>query len=245
VLVSGDLLSLGTSFVNMVSTDGRTLDMNGYANAMYDGIGRPFMFGCRTNGAMVWDALRAMYGLKKEEYGPAEEALRQSPVAKSMVFWQPRAESFPVSGIIELTRVGDMKANLGNDYAGLIETTLAAVYYHSKDFSKETSTPLFVTGGAVESPGVVRRIAAIWRRQVVPIEEGGAALGAAVAAACAFLKSQKENISPEQFISRELQAKGQPVEPLDEDVKAFHGAGGFIERFAAEEARVLDIKKNI
>ena len=46
-LVAGDLLSLGTSFVNMVSTDGDVHDMSGTANAMYDGIGRPFMFGCK------------------------------------------------------------------------------------------------------------------------------------------------------------------------------------------------------
>ena len=45
VPVAGDLLSLGTSFVNMVSTDGDTLDPEGFANAMYDGINRPFMFG--------------------------------------------------------------------------------------------------------------------------------------------------------------------------------------------------------
>jgi xylulokinase len=76
VPVAGDLLSLGTSFVNMVSTDGDTLDPEGFANAMYDGIGRPFMFGCRTNGAMVWDAVRNDYGLAKEEYEPAEAALQ-------------------------------------------------------------------------------------------------------------------------------------------------------------------------
>jgi xylulokinase len=40
---------------------------------------------------------------------------------------------------------------LGNDYAGLIESTLAAVYYHSKSFTGETDQPLFVTGGATGS----------------------------------------------------------------------------------------------
>ena len=88
-------LNLDTSLVNMVSTDGKTLDTNGFANAMYDGVGRPFMFGCRTNGTMVWDQLRAMYGMEKEEYGPAEEVLQQAPVAHYMVFWQPKNESFP------------------------------------------------------------------------------------------------------------------------------------------------------
>ena len=42
VPIAGDLLSLGTSFVNMVSTDGDTLDPEGFANAMYDGINPSF-----------------------------------------------------------------------------------------------------------------------------------------------------------------------------------------------------------
>jgi xylulokinase len=239
VLVNGDLLSLGTSIVNMAATDGKTMDMNGYANAMYDGVGRPFMFGCRTNGAMVWDNLRAMYGLKKEEYGTSEEALRKAPIAQNMVFWQPRSESFPVSGTIELTRAGDFEANLSNDYAGLIETTLAAVYHHSKSFSRVTAAPLFVTGGAAASPEILRRVAAIWQKLVIPIEEGGAALGAAVAAACTFLKTQKEMISPGNFIGPGLQARGEPVQPRDEDIKAFHSPGGYMERFAVEEERVV------
>jgi hypothetical protein len=37
VQVAGDLLSLGTSFVNMTSTDGKVIDKSGLANAMYDG----------------------------------------------------------------------------------------------------------------------------------------------------------------------------------------------------------------
>ena len=102
VPVAGDLLSLGTSFVNMVSTDGDTLDPEGFANAMYDGIGRPFMFGCRTNGAMVWDAVRNHYGLSKEEYDPAETALRDVSLGQFMTFWQPKTESFPVSGAFDL-----------------------------------------------------------------------------------------------------------------------------------------------
>ncbi|MCZ6679653.1 MAG: FGGY family carbohydrate kinase, partial [Candidatus Poribacteria bacterium] len=126
VLVAGDLLSLGTSFVNMVATDGKTLDMGGLANAMYDGIGRPFMFGCRTNGAMVWDRARALYGLDKEAYGPAEAALGQMSPGLSMAFWQPKNESFPPSGSFGLTRITHRAdPRLGSDYAGVIETSLA------------------------------------------------------------------------------------------------------------------------
>ena len=238
VLVAGDLLSLGTSFVNMVSTDGRTLDMNGFANAMYDGVGRPFMFGCRTNGAMVWDQLRAMYGMEKEEYSPAEEALQRVPIAQSLVFWQPRNESFPPSGSFDLVRVRNATPNLGTDYAGLIETALAAVHHHSRGFARETAEPLYVTGGATNSPGIMRRISAIWNRQVIPVEKGGAALGAAVAGAYAFFKSEGEEIDIEQ-LSANLLRRGGAIQPRPEDVSAIHGPGGYLDKFAVEEAKLI------
>jgi len=236
VLVDGDLLSLGSSLVNMVSTDGKTFDMNGYANAMYDGLGRPFIFGCRTNGTMVWDNLRAMYGLKKEEYSPAEQALKQTPIGRYMLFWQPRDESFPPSGKIEMVRIGYEKPNLGADYAGLIETTLASVYYHSKAFTRETGAPLYVTGGAGSSPEIIRRVAALWNRPVVPLDEGGAALGAAVAGACAFLKLPRR---AEKTFGLDFTKTSQPVQAKPEDVAAFHRPGGYLEIFAKEEAKLL------
>jgi xylulokinase len=239
VLVAGDLLSLGTSIVNMVATDGKTLDMNGFANAMYDGVGRPFMFGCRTNGAMVWDRLRAMYGLEKEAYLPAEEALQQAPLAQSLVFWQPRNESFPPSGSIAMVRIGNETPDLGTDYAGLIETTLAAVYHHSKGFTRATAETLYVTGGARNSREIIRRVAAIWNRPVTPVEEGGAALGAAVAGACAFLKTEGDTIDTEQYIGADLLKREPPFQPGKEDVLAFHRRGGYLNVFAAEEAKLL------
>jgi xylulokinase len=239
VLVAGDLLSLGTSLVNMVATDGKTFDMNGYANAMYDGTGRSFMFGCRTNGAMVWDCLRATYGLEKEEYLPAEEALQQAPMAKSMVFWQPRNESFPLSGSLEMVRIGDETPSLSTDYTGLIETTLASVYYHSKNFSKTTPEPLYVTGGAASSSGIIRRVAAIWNRPVIRIEGGGAGLGAAVSAAGAFLRSQGKSIDTEKYIYPKLVKRNQQVQPQADDISVFHRPGGYLEVFAREEAKLL------
>jgi xylulokinase len=239
VLVAGDLLSLGTSIVNMIATDGKTLDMNGFANAMYDGIGRPFMFGCRTNGAMVWDRLRAMYGLKKEEYAPAEEALRQAPLAKNLVFWQPRNESFPPSGSIDMVRVGNEIPDLGTDYTGLIETTLAAVYRHSKGFTRKTSETLYVTGSARSSHEILRRVSAIWNRPVAPVEEGGAALGAAVAGAGAFLKAEGDTIDMEQYIGDDFLKREPPFQPGVEDIRAFHRSGGYLDMFAAEETKLL------
>jgi xylulokinase len=239
VLVAGDLLSLGSSIVNMVATDGKTLDMNGFANAMYDGVGRPFMFGCRTNGVMVWDRLRAIYGLKKEEYTPAEESLQHAQIAQSLLFWQPRNESFPSSGIIDIVRVGNETPGLGTDYAGLIETTLASVYYHSKGFTRETTYSLYVTGGARNSREIIRRVAAIWNRKVISIEEGGAALGAAVAGACAFLKSEGDTINAKEYVSTGFLKREQPFQPKTEDVLAFHRPGGYLDKFVVEEAKVL------
>ena len=191
VPVAGDLLSLGTSFVNMVSTDGDTLDPEGFANAMYDGINRPFMFGCRTNGAMVWDAVRSHYGLAKEEYAPAEAALQTVDPGKFMAFWQPKTESFPVSGAFALIRAR-AQSTLAEDYTGIIETSLAAVYIYSAVFTKQTQEPLFVTGGATDSPEIMRRVAGIWNRPTLPVEKGGAALGAAVAGVKALFDTDSD-----------------------------------------------------
>ncbi|MBW2623816.1 MAG: xylulose kinase, partial [Deltaproteobacteria bacterium] len=172
VLVSGDLLSLGTSFVNMVSTDSRALDMNGYANAMYDGIGRAFIFGCRTNGAMVWDMVRAGYGLKKEEYKPTEKLLAAGKPGRNLFFWRPEHESFPVSGTLGQTRIDYSEPSLKADYSGIVDSSLAAVYLNSRDFSRNSDKSLYLTGGAAMSPEVVRRVAAVWNRNTIVIEAG-------------------------------------------------------------------------
>ena len=237
VLVNGDLLSLGTSIVNMVSTDGNTLDRNGYASAMYDGIGRPFMFGTRTNGVMVWDNLRAIYGLGKNDYAPAEEALKNTPVGENLLFWQPRNESFPPSGSIDITRTGDYTPGLGQDYAALIETTLAAVYTYSKEFTRQTDDILHVTGGARKSREILRRIAAVWNRPVASIEAGGAALGAAVAGIIGYHRSECKEV--DVLTDTGLLKEGEIIHPRQDDIEAFHHPGGFLERYTAEESRII------
>ncbi len=228
VPVAGDLLSLGTSFVNMVSTDGDTLDPEGFANAMYDGINRPFMFGCRTNGAMVWDAVRANYNFTKEEYDPAEAALQAVVPGRFMTFWQPKTESFPVSGVFELIRTTSEQA-FASDYTGIIETSLAALYTYSAVFTKQTHAPLFVTGGATDSPGIMRRVAGIWNRPTLPVEKGGASLGAAVAGVKALL-AREETFDIETF-SASLLRRGEPIQPNPADVAAYHGEGKYLQRF--------------
>ena len=241
VPVGGDLLSLGTSFVNMVSTDGDTLDPEGFANAMYDGINRPFMFGCRTNGAMVWDAVRSNYGLAKEEYAPAEAALQEVAPGQFMTFWQPKTESFPVSGAFELIRA-DAQPTLAEDYTGIIETSLAAVYVYSAVFTKQTQTPLFVTGGATDSPEIMRRVAGIWNRPTLPVEKGGAALGAAVAGVKALYDAdpdtENEPFDIEAFSASVLK-RGEPIQPHPEDVAAYHGEGKYLQRFRETYEQIM------
>jgi xylulokinase len=238
VLVAGDLLSLGSSFVNMTSTEPGTVDPSGLANAMYDGVGRSFMFTCRTNGALVWDQLRALYGIAKEDYKASEGALSKAAVGKNLVFWQPRTESFPPSGSFDLMRVSGGK-DLGNDYAGLIETTLSVMYTYSRHFARVTAEPLYITGGATRSPGIVRRIAAIWNRPVISVENGGAAMGAAVAGVNAYYKSLIEKFNVEDF-SFNLVKREVAIKPLTEDVAVFHNKGGFLDKFAAEETKLID-----
>jgi xylulokinase len=238
VLVSGDLLSLGSSFVFMVATDGKSRDMTGGACAMYDGVGRPFMFGCRTNGALVWDQVRALYGMHKEDYAPAEAALNQAPVGRNLVLWQPRDESFPASGKFDLARINVHKPNLASDYAGIIESSLAAVYYHSRAFSRSSGEPLHVTGGPASSPGIMRRVAAIWNRPLAVTGKGGAALGAAVAGVSAYFKSTGEKFRVEDYTAAVL-PRGTIIEPQRDDVTAFHRPDGYLEQFAAGEARII------
>ena len=238
VPVSGDLLSLGSSFVFMVATDGKTMDRTSAACAMYDGVGRPFMFGCRTNGTLVWDQLRARYGLHKEDHAPAEAALKQAPVGQNLAFWQPRDESFPSSGKFGLVRINVHSPSLASDYAGIIESSLAAVYYHSRGFSRSTGEPLHITGGAAGSPGIMRRIAAIWNRPVIVTGKGGAAFGAAVAGISAYLKSSGEKFNIEDY-SAAVMSESKVFQPSTEDVTAFHHPGGYLEKFAAEESRLI------
>ena len=238
VLVVGDLLSLGSSFVNMVSTDGKTLDYSGASCGMYDGIGRPFMFGCRTNGALVWDRIRALYGMEKEDYAPAEAALQRASIGSNCVFWQPRIESFPPSGSFDLVRIGDVTPGLENDYAGIIESSLASVFHHSRNFSTAGASPLYVMGGATGSPGIIRRVAAIWDRPVVVTEKAGAALGAAVAGVSALLKSEGKSIDIEP-LCKALVHRGEVIRPVPADVAIFHNPGGYLDRFAIEEEKLL------
>ncbi|UCD09350.1 MAG: hypothetical protein JSU79_01520, partial [Dehalococcoidales bacterium] len=149
----------------------------------------------------------------------------------------PRNESFPPSGNIDITRIGDFTPGLGTDYAALIETTLVAVYTYSKEFTRQTGETLYVTGGARNSREILRRIAAIWNRPVTPIETGGAALGAAVAGAIGYYRS--EGKGGDILESFGLLEEDLTIHPRPDDVEAVHKEGGFLERYVKEEATLL------
>ncbi|MFO7729861.1 MAG: FGGY family carbohydrate kinase [Spirochaetia bacterium] len=252
VLIPQNLLSLGTSFVHMVSNDSPVVDENGFANSMYDGLGRPFMFGCRTNGALVWDRIRSMYNLKKNEYDPAEKALSESPAGSSLLLYQPYQESFPVSPEIPLQRYEGSPADLGHDYSGIIDSSLALLYYYSSNFSGgsrsqggsytqgdqaargsvkgSTAEPerLYITGGPAGSPEILKRIAGLWNCEVVTIGSIGAALGAA-AAGIKTLSEAGYPLNPETSIEQLLTIETKVV-PDPVYVQAYHGEGGYLRR---------------
>jgi xylulokinase len=238
VLVDGELLSLGTSFVNMVATDGQKMDYEGFANAMYDGIGRPFTFGCRTNGALVWDRVRAMYGIAKSDYSPDKSSLAKQAPGSTLFMWQPDNESFPASKAFDIVRTGYESPGLDQDYSGIIDFSLGAVYLTSRAFAPDSDLPLYVTGGSTGSEQILRRIAAIWDRPVVPIGRVGAALGTAVSAAIAYLKAEGVKVEPESLSGAAL-PRGKRTDPQRADVEAYHRPGGYLERLRDAYGRAI------
>lgn len=188
VAIAGDLLSLGSSFVIMSNIDDtQKIPMN--VNAMYDGLGQSFVFGCRTNGALVWDRVR-----NNTDFNKCEKILQKTAIGDAMLIWQPLAESFPVSPRI------DAKSNFSNverDYPAIIDTSLAIMHNSSKLFMKKEQSidPLYVTGGPSSSIQILHRIAAFWNRPVIQIGHTGAAFGAALSAYVAF---QSTNHTPNQ-----------------------------------------------
>ena len=235
VLAEGALLSLGTSFVLMA--DGERPHVS--ANAMYDGLGRPFLFGCRSNGALVWERVRRDHGIGVDDFAASERALGGTiPAVPS----QPRIlhilpESFPEAPIMDLGRRDDFAL----DYSGLVDSSLGLMWLASRPFAS-SSGAISVTGGAAASPGVLARVAAIWRTRVLPIANAGAATGAALAAAIALIHpSAREEILPS---ARAMSAgAGEPVDPRPDLVAAYHDpkGGGYLARLE-EVAREAGIR---
>ncbi len=222
VLASGTLLSLGTSFVVM-GEGRRPLPA---ANAMYDGLGRPFLFGCRTNGSLAWEGLRSAAGLGADDFASAERALASVAPGSVLRIVQPATESFPASPPFDLGATG----SFGPDYAGAVDSALGLLALASAEFAGGEGA-IAATGGAASSRGVLARAAAIFGRPVLPIADAGAAAGAAVAAACALVpEAEREGLAER---ARAVAARpGPAVEPDPAAVRAYRGPGGYLERLA-------------
>lgn len=232
VLAPGDLLSLGTSFVLMAEGSSPRKG----ANAMYDGLGRPFLFGCRTNGSLTWEAVRRSHGLAADDFSAAEAALASVPPGSVLRVLQRERESFPDSPALDFGR----QEGFAEDYAGAVDSALGLLYLGSRGFASESpggrggagaSGEMAVTGGVAASEGSLRRIAAIWGRPVSRIAEAGAAAGAAVAAAVALAPGKGR----EDYAHRAAAAvsgRGRPIEPDARDLAAYHGEGGYLARLA-------------
>lgn len=241
VLASGDLLSLGTSFVFMISTPDGGVDPTGAANAMYDGLGRPFNFGCRTNGALTWDRLRRFHGLAAGDHAAGEAALAATGAGSRLRFWHPDAESFPViAANPEIVRLDDGPADFAGDYAGVVDSALGLVYRYGKKIGKAAPAddPISVCGGPSASPEIMRRVAALWNRPAVRAGQAGAALGAAVAAAVGLAPEENRDAVAAALRSAIL-AGAAVIAPDAELVRRYHAPGGFLDRLetAFEELR--------
>ena len=110
-------------------------------------------------------------------------------------------------------------------------------------FTKQTQEPLFVTGGATESPEIMRRVAGIWNRPTLPVEKGGAALGAAVAGVKALYDAasdmEAEPFDVEAFSASVLK-RGESIQPNPTDVAAYHGEGKYLQRFREKYERIME-----
>ena len=119
----------------------------------------------------------------------------------------------------------------------MIETSLASLYLYSRAFSAKSADPMFATGGPTGSSEIMRRVAAIWNRPIVPIERGGPALGAAVAGASA-LDGNKKSFDVDTLSAAVLKRR-KPIKPITTDVEAFHGKGAYLKKFAERYSDLL------
>ena len=223
-LAQGALLSLGTSFVLMA--EGSRPHVS--ANAMYDGLGNPFLFACRTNGALVWERLRKDHGLAPGDFATSEEALRHPPDGSTLRILQPERESFPDSPAFDTGSLGSFE----KDYPAVVDSTLGLLYLASKSFM-DVGEKLCVTGGVSSSPAVRARIAALWNRPVVRIADAGAATGAALAAACALQPPEARS----RFLAghRETAVRtGDVTLPDPALIEAYHGRGMYLDMLEKE-----------
>ena len=191
VLYKGDILSLGTSFVYMLNIDENDRDYNGVSNTMYDGIGNPFMIFCRTNGAMLWDAIMNNYN---KNYKDITISLKENINNLPLMLWQKENESVPISKSFEIKRYYE-KANFDCDYKGIVLSSLSLIAEYSKKFNSSKKADLSVTGGPTKDIEILKIIANIWQCPIKILPSGGASLGAAISAILLL----KENIDLDEI----------------------------------------------
>ncbi|WP_297277404.1 FGGY family carbohydrate kinase [uncultured Brachyspira sp.] len=180
VLYKGDILSLGTSFVYMLNINENSRDFSGVSNAMYDGVGNPFMIFCRTNGAIVWDEVMKMHD---RNYREITLSLEQNIDNLPIMLWQKENESVPISRAFDIKRYYE-KHSFDNDYKGIVLSSLGLVAAYSKKFSSDSTNnnDLSVTGGPTKDKEILKIVANIWQCPIKLLPSGGASLGAAIAA---------------------------------------------------------------
>jgi xylulokinase len=238
VLASGDLLSLGTSFVYMISTPDGRVDLDGAANAMYDALGRPFNFGCRTNGALTWDRVRKLHGLGAKDYAACDAALAATPPGERLRFWHPDAESFPLAAANpDVLRFDDGPTDFIGDYSGIVDSALGLVYRYGMKIGDAgaQSAPISVCGGPSTSLEIMRRIAALWNRPAIQAGQAGAALGAALSAAVALIPETqgKTRETTAASLRAAIYADSAVIDPEPELARRYHAPGGFLDRMNA------------
>ena len=232
VLASGDLLSLGTSFVYMISSPDGGVDSTGTANAMYDGLGRPFNVSCRTNGALAWDQLRLRHGLAAKDYAACDASLARTAPGSLIRFWHPDTESFPaVAANPEPVRFDYGPIDFTRDFAAVVDSSLGLLYrYGLKVVSPNSDQQIMsVCGGPSTSLSVMRRIAAIWNRPAIQAGQAGAALGAALAAVVALAPENERDILAEKF-RQIIFADKTVVQPDSVMVQAYHAPGAYLDQ---------------
>jgi xylulokinase len=248
VLATGDLLSLGTSFVYMISSPDGSVDMAGTANAMYDGLGRPFNFGCRTNGALAWDRLRLRHGLGAKDYAACDASLANVAPGSRIRFWHPDTESFPiVHSNPEPVRLDDGPADFAHDFAAVVDSSLGLVYRYGMKIAGPGAADDKSADQRLWRPVDQRRHHEAHRRHLEPpcmqAGQAGAALGAAVAAAVALVPEGERETQAETLRQAIFTGKG-VIQPDPEMVKAYHAEGGYLDQLEVafrETAQALSI----
>jgi len=222
VLANGALLSLGTSFVFMV--EGARPHVS--ANAMYDGLGRPFLFGCRANGALALESVALAHGLAADDFPATEKALASEAPGSAIRAVHLEREILPPAPAGTPPSLG----SFAKDYCAAVDSGLGLLAVASAPFAGAISE-IAVTGGVGRSPGILARIAAIWGVPATPIANAGASAGAAVAAACALVPEAERDALAAR--GRSVAASpGATVQPDPAAVKAYRAPGGFLDRLA-------------